>query len=226
MWHSTSSLLCCAVLFLESSQRDPSTAQNWLGQYWLSADPVDLLKHGAGLIQPAYDQQPKWPDVKPHTSTRFFYLLQLAFWVTQVFFVHIESRRSDFTVTLTHHIAASFLLLLSWTCGLYRFGLITLILHDPVDVLLYLGKCFTYTRWTKAADLIFSVFVIAWFLFRIYLFPVFCVIPSFYLDHHGKLFGADHSKQLHLPGGIILPTLLCALQVKNLQTLSWSSSFR
>lgn len=143
------------------------------------------------------------------------YLLELAFWISCLAFSFLETRQSDFYVMVTHHLATILLIGLSWTVGFYRMGLIVLLLHDPVDTLLYLAKALLYSKdWQALANYPFAALLLSWFTLRLVAFPLLCVLPSFTMDSGGQLLGGFGDSSQHLiPGGILLPFCLSLLQL-------------
>jgi very-long-chain ceramide synthase len=79
----------------------------------------------------------------PHDAipglTKWYYLVQTAFWVQQILVIHMEKRRSDHNQMLTHHIITIVLLGLSYLCNFTRVGNAICTLMDFCDILLPVG---------------------------------------------------------------------------------------
>jgi very-long-chain ceramide synthase len=85
------------------------------------------------------DMREVWADYPQIESNGFFkayYLVELAFWLQQVFVLNIEARRKDFWQMLTHHIITCILLFMSYTYNVTRVGNVILCIMDFSDILL------------------------------------------------------------------------------------------
>src|ERR1700760_2801233 len=69
-------------------------------------------------------------------TMKWYYLVQFAFWLQQLFVVNIEERRKDHWQMFTHHIFTSALLFTSYGFYQTKVGNVILSLMDVVDVLL------------------------------------------------------------------------------------------
>lgn len=77
-----------------------------------------------------------WPYRQLTGLTKFYYLLQTAFWVQQVIVINVEDRRKDHWQMFTHHIVTILLLFGSYVSHFTPIGNVILILMDPCDILL------------------------------------------------------------------------------------------
>jgi len=50
--------------------------------------------------------------------------------------------------------------------------------HEPSDLLLAVAKLFRYLGMKITTDITFVIFSISWFFFRLYLFPLKCILAS------------------------------------------------
>jgi hypothetical protein len=50
--------------------------------------------------------------------------------------------------------------------------------HEPSDLLLAVAKLFRYLGMKTTTDIIFIIFSISWFFFRLYLYPLKCIVAS------------------------------------------------
>lgn len=71
---------------------------------------------------------------------KYYYIVQFACWLHQLFIVNIEERRKDHWQMFTHHIFTSALLLTSYGCYMMRVGNVFLCIMDVVDILLPVRK--------------------------------------------------------------------------------------
>src|SRR5689334_8221568 len=67
---------------------------------------------------------------------KFYYTVQFACWLHQLFVVNIEERRKDHWQMVTHHIFTSALMLASYGHYQQRVGNVILCIMDVVDILL------------------------------------------------------------------------------------------
>ena len=77
-----------------------------------------------------------WPILENSGLFKWYYLAQLAFWLQQLFVLHIEDRRKDHYQMLAHHIITSMLLGGSYLYHMTRVGNDILCAMDIVDILL------------------------------------------------------------------------------------------
>ena len=77
-----------------------------------------------------------WPVFETTGLFKFYYLAQLAFWLQQIFVLHIEDRRKDHFQMFAHHIITSALIVGSYQFHLTRVGNTILCAMDVVDILL------------------------------------------------------------------------------------------
>ena len=77
-----------------------------------------------------------WPVLEVSGLFKWYYLAQLAFWLQQIFVLHIEDRRKDHYQMFAHHIITSFLIVGSYIYHMMRAGNVILCTMDIVDILL------------------------------------------------------------------------------------------
>ena len=85
------------------------------------------------------DMREVWADYPQIESDGFFkayYLVEMAFWLQQVFVLNIEARRKDFWQMLTHHLITCTLIFMSYTYNVTRVGNSILCVMDFSDILL------------------------------------------------------------------------------------------
>ena len=111
--------------------------------------------------------------------SRMFYLVSLAFWTSCLFFLGIETVRKDFFQMLMHHIVTVTLIGMSFVFNFHRFGLVVLLLHDVVDIFLYIAKCCMYKKHRVGSDIFFAVFATFFLIARLILLPIYCLIPGY-----------------------------------------------
>ncbi len=126
--------------------------------YWLSLH--DLWRH--------------WPTREMSGLSKWYYLVQFAFWLQQIVVVHIEERRKDHVQMFTHHIITCTLIFLSYGYHQTKVGNLILCLMDVVDLFLPAAKILKYIKWDKTCDVAFGVFMVTWFVARHVLYLTVC----------------------------------------------------
>jgi acyl-CoA-dependent ceramide synthase len=109
-----------------------------------------------------------YPNHKLSSSFKTYYLVQLAFWIQQLFVVHIEKPRKDYAQYVVHHLVTCTLIISSYLTNFTRIGHAVLVTMDVADIFLCSAKCFNYAKWKKLCDSLFIVFVAVWIYSRHY----------------------------------------------------------
>jgi len=78
----------------------------------------------------------EYPQVENSGDFKAYYLVELAFWLQQVFVLNIEARRKDFWQMLTHHLVTCALIFMSYTYNVTRVGNAIICVMDFSDILL------------------------------------------------------------------------------------------
>jgi very-long-chain ceramide synthase len=73
---------------------------------------------------------------------KWYYLVQLAFWLQQIVVVNIEEKRKDYAQMFTHHIITSALIIASYGYYQTKVGNAILCIMDVVDLLLPVSALF------------------------------------------------------------------------------------
>ncbi|KAJ1698785.1 hypothetical protein LUZ63_007297 [Rhynchospora breviuscula] len=95
-----------------------------------------------------------WPDQKIKLKLRTVYMYVGGFYVYSIFALMFwETKRSDFGVSMTHHVATAVLIALSYIFRFARVGSVVLAIHDATDVFLEIGKMAKYTHCQMVAIL-------------------------------------------------------------------------
>ncbi|ODV89095.1 hypothetical protein CANCADRAFT_133693 [Tortispora caseinolytica NRRL Y-17796] len=111
-----------------------------------------------------------WPHLTLSHSFKLYYLIQVGFWLHQLYVLNIEERRKDYYQMLSHHICTSTLVLLSYYFHMFRVGHCILVLMDFVDITLPLAKMLKYTNHPTLCDCAFVNFIISWIVTRHYMY--------------------------------------------------------
>ncbi|BGP13686.1 hypothetical protein JCM10213_002254 [Rhodosporidiobolus nylandii] len=106
----------------------------------------------------------------PHDAlpafTKYYYLVQTAFWIQQIIVLNLEARRKDYYQMFAHHIITVILMMFSYVLNWTRIGNTILCTMDLADVFLTLAKLFKYTGKEMASDATFAVFLVTWIATR------------------------------------------------------------
>lgn len=134
-----------------------------------------------------------WPNRELTGLMKGYMLGQLSFWVQQLLVINIEERRKDHWQMFTHHLVTIGLIYSSYRYHHTRVGNVILVLMDVVDLFLPVrhpispsyrarrlithmktAKCLKYLGFTTACDLVFTIFMLSWFIARHVLYLVVC----------------------------------------------------
>jgi very-long-chain ceramide synthase len=123
---------------------------------------------------------------------KWYYLVQFAFWLQQLFVLNIEEHRKDHWQMFTHHIFTSALLITSYGFYQVQVGNAFLCIMDVVDILLpvrftlwvrsitpkltpiQFAKMLNYLNFRTACDVAFGVFLVVWFVTRHIIYNIVC----------------------------------------------------
>lgn len=115
-----------------------------------------------------------WPVREMDGLTKWYYLVQFAFWLQQIVVVNIEERRKDHWQMFSHHIVTCALIFCSYGYHMSKVGNLILCLMDLVDIVLPAAKLLKYLRFQTACDVAFGVFMVSWFVTRHVLYSWVC----------------------------------------------------
>lgn len=107
-----------------------------------------------------------WPVREMSGLSKWYYLVQFAFWLQQIVVVNIEERRKDHWQMFTHHIITCVLIFASYGYHQTKVGTLILCLMDVVDLFLPLAKILKYLRFQMSCDITFGIFMVTWFVAR------------------------------------------------------------
>ncbi|GAV80212.1 TRAM_LAG1_CLN8 domain-containing protein [Cephalotus follicularis] len=122
-----------------------------------------------------------WPDQKIKLKLKGLYLYTAGFYTYSIFaLIFWETRRSDFGVSMGHHVASVILILLSYIFRFARVGSVVLALHDASDVFLEVGKMSIYSGAESIASCSFILFALSWILLRLIYYPFWILWSTSY----------------------------------------------
>ncbi|CAK9149277.1 unnamed protein product [Ilex paraguariensis] len=122
-----------------------------------------------------------WPDQKYKLKLKGLYMYTGGFYTYSMFaLIFWETRRSDFGVSMGHHVATAILIMLSYIFRFGRVGSVVLALHDVSDVFLEVGKMSKYSGAEALASFSFILFVLSWTLLRLIYYPFWILWSTSY----------------------------------------------
>ncbi|XP_075485094.1 ASC1-like protein isoform X1 [Primulina tabacum] len=122
-----------------------------------------------------------WPDQKYKMKLKALYMYAGGFYTYSIFaLIFWETRRSDFGVSMGHHVATCILIIFSYVSRFARVGSIVLALHDASDVFLEVGKMSKYSGAEALASVSFVLFVLSWILLRLIYYPFWILWSTSY----------------------------------------------
>ncbi|KAI5562338.1 hypothetical protein POPTR_015G055000v4 [Populus trichocarpa] len=122
-----------------------------------------------------------WPDQKLKFELKVLYMYAGGFYTYSIFaLVFWETRRSDFGVSMGHHIVTVFLIVLSYILRFGRVGAVVLALHDATDVFMEIAKMSKYSGYELMASVFFLLFVLFWTILRIIYYPFWILRSTSY----------------------------------------------
>ena len=111
-------------------------------------------------------------------ALRCYYLAYGARYVAAMANVLMEHKRKDFWEMQLHHVATILVIVSSYTTGWTRVGAVIMLVLDPADVPLHAAKCAKYVgdargnkRYQLAADVLFGIFMLTFFVMRLVMYP-------------------------------------------------------
>ena len=153
--------------------------QGWQGLYYLVAwlCGFSLLRGTewgqavmAGDPNPLFQDYPKG-HVELSAEFKLYYLLQLCFWVHQLFVLYIEEWRKDMPLYLFHHFITIGLISASYLFNFTRVGTAILVEQDFADIFLPIALMLKYLEWETACEAFFAIFAVAWIPTRHVILP-------------------------------------------------------
>eukprot|EP01091_Cochliopodium_minus_P014963 TRINITY_DN5200_c0_g1_i1.p1 TRINITY_DN5200_c0_g1~~TRINITY_DN5200_c0_g1_i1.p1 ORF type:complete len:343 (-),score=40.13 TRINITY_DN5200_c0_g1_i1:108-1136(-) len=133
---------------------------------------------------------PEYKDWIEYPDLRFYYLIQISFYVQTTICFLGEIRKKDFFQYCIHHGSTVLLLFFSFMAGQHRIGVNVLFVHDISDIFLHFSKIlhYTYTYGGKKwADVLvypsFFSFFFSFFYTRLYIFPFYIIKEAMFVSN-------------------------------------------
>uniref|UniRef100_A0A8C9GZK0 TLC domain-containing protein n=1 Tax=Piliocolobus tephrosceles TaxID=591936 RepID=A0A8C9GZK0_9PRIM len=120
-----------------------------------------------------------WPYMYISNYVYYFYILQISYWSSCLFYLKFEKKRKDYYIMTLHHLSTISLLTYSHMLNFWRVGLVILFVHDVVDISLYISKTISYSKpqYRFFLNIFYALFVLSYFFFRIILYLFYVVMP-------------------------------------------------
>ncbi|CAG08033.1 unnamed protein product [Tetraodon nigroviridis] len=113
-----------------------------------------------------------YPKQALEPAHRWYYLLEMGFYVSLLLSVSADVKRKDFKEQVIHHITTIFLIGFSYCTNFVRVGTFVMMVHDSSDFLLESAKMFHYAGWRRTCDSLFVVFAAVFLVTRLLVLPV------------------------------------------------------
>ncbi|KAH0460857.1 hypothetical protein IEQ34_008432 [Dendrobium chrysotoxum] len=122
-----------------------------------------------------------WPDQKIKLKLKASYMFAAGFYTYSIFALMFwETKRSDFGVSMSHHVATVVLIILSYIFRFARVGSVVLAIHDASDIFLEIGKMSKYSGYEQIAGFSFLLFVASWIILRLIYYPFWILRSTSY----------------------------------------------
>ncbi|KAJ2741036.1 Sphingosine N-acyltransferase lag1 [Coemansia sp. BCRC 34301] len=108
-----------------------------------------------------YNNYPDDHVIMPY-GLKWFYLVQTAFWLSNVYTIHVEERRKDHNEMMAHHVVTITLVLSSYAFHFTRFGHVFMLVMDFPDIFLSAAKMFRYLDYDLVPNVLFGAFSTSW----------------------------------------------------------------
>jgi hypothetical protein len=133
---------------------------------------------------------------RPHfdeiQSLRYFYGIQTGYYLQLLInLIFIDEKLDDFWEMFLHHVITLILIVFSYCVLYHRLGSMILLIHDFVDIFLYVAKAFHDAGFQTVANVLFIGFVIALPVVRLWYFGLHLIMPVFQLVDYPKAFFYD-----------------------------------
>ncbi|ORZ09460.1 TLC domain-domain-containing protein, partial [Absidia repens] len=130
-----------------------------------------------------FDTRYFWIDypVTDYTEAfKYYYLVQFAYWLQQIFVLQIEAPRKDYRELVMHHINTLLLIFASYLCNFTRVGNAVFVCMDLPDAVLALAKALNYTCPGIICNVTFVMMLVSWMYTRVYLYG--CIMLSTWME--------------------------------------------
>lgn len=161
------------------NQKALSALYRFLFYFFALLSEIFILRNETWIFVP-FQYTLTWENNHTPPKIRFFYHLELAYYVLGLYFLLTEKKLKDFLIMLIHHIATIFLITASFYFNMFRYGIVIMFIHDISDPIMEGAKFNLYLHNMKIANILFVIFGIVFIIMRIFIYPIFIILPIFY----------------------------------------------
>mmetsp|Transcript_36136 Transcript_36136/g.95017 ORF Transcript_36136/g.95017 Transcript_36136/m.95017 type:complete len:210 (+) Transcript_36136:806-1435(+) len=111
------------------------------------------------------------PPFHAPPETKVWYLIEAGWYFSSFARLLTGPRKGDFVEMAVHHVLTGTLILMSYTAGYVRAGVVVMFLHNLFDPLLHIAKLTHYLAWPVVPDAAFAACAITFLVSRIILYP-------------------------------------------------------
>lgn len=131
-----------------------------------------------------------WKNNQTPLKIRIFYHIELAYYISGLYFLFTEKKLKDFTIMLIHHLVTITLIVGSFYYNLFRYGIVIMFIHDISDPIMEGAKFNLYLQNMRIANVFFVIFGIVFIIMRIIIYPSFIILPISYYAYifNSKIF--------------------------------------
>ncbi|XP_051131797.1 ceramide synthase LOH2-like isoform X2 [Andrographis paniculata] len=154
----------------------------WKFTYFATIEVVTLASiYNEPFFRDTNELSRNWPNHNLKLSLKLIYMCQCGFYIYSIIaLITWETRRKDFSVSISHHVITLILIAGSYVLRIFRVGTMLLALHDASDVFLEAAKVFKYSEREFEASLFFGFFALSWLLLRLVYFPFWIIRQTGY----------------------------------------------
>lgn len=109
----------------------------------------------------------------------WYYMIEMGYYTSSLVSQFYEVKRKDFYQMFIHHVATVILIGFSFVSSRIRLGAIVIVVHDFSDISLEACKMAKYLRKTEAANVLFALFGVSFFISRIFYYPYYVIYSIF-----------------------------------------------
>lgn len=121
-----------------------------------------------------------YPDRLAWSSNEHkYFMTEMSNYIVALLFLPMETRKrdSDLTIMLVHHITSITLIYSGYQMRHYNYGLLVANIHNMTDIFLEGSKLINYLFGEPWSVISFAAFVIAFFVSRMIIYPLYLIIP-------------------------------------------------
>ena len=159
--------------------KDPQKEHKYREGCWKFFIHAWTVAYGLVTLVPTdylYESKYMWIDFNNQVmspAVYWYYMLELAYYCTEMLTHCVAVRRKDFFLMLLHHVVTILLIVLSYHHNFFRVGTLLMLFHDIMDPFLELAKLAKYLKLKTFSYLTFLLLTLTYFYTRLYLIPFY-----------------------------------------------------